>query len=533
MAIKTSSQSLISRGSTTTAISGFGGGASSGASSTITSISYLAANGVALTANAAPTVSNSLIKIVGTGFTSGANVYLNGLLQPSANVTFVNSTELRLNMPPLTTNTYSLMTFDSTGAGAVYYPGVRFDPYAIFGNTSIAIINGRNDTSLTASGYGSGSITFSVAAGNTLPSGLSLAANGLLSGTTTQNTYSFYVNVTDSENQILTQQISLAVTDLVQTTLQYLVVAAGASGGSQAGGGGGAGGLLTGNTAPFDSGTTLTVTVGAGGAGQTGYEGATSSRRGLNGTNSSLIATGVSITSLGGGGGGSDGTDSQGYNAGRQGLTGGSGGGSARYPSDSYPYYGKDPDSKGLGTEGQGYNGGYGTASIGNAGGGGGGGGAGQAGNNNYPDATVWGANAYVYRGGGGGSGLQSSITGTATYYAGGGGGGIWWNNGVVGANGGTGGAGGGGYGSSYVGNGNIYEAAAGEQNTGGGGGGGSYPYYMSAYAGRTGAVPSGGSGVVILRTTSTASGTTGSPTVTTNAGYNVYKFTASGTITF
>jgi hypothetical protein len=37
----------------------------------------------------------------------------------------------------------------------------------------------------------------------------------------------------------------------------------------------------------------------------------------------------------------------------------------------------------------------------------------------------------------------------------------------------------------------------------------------------------------VILRTTSTALATTGSPTVTTDAGYNVYKFTASGTIEF
>jgi hypothetical protein len=60
--------------------------------------------------------------------------------------------------------------------------------------------------------------------------------------------------------------------------------------------------------------------------------------------------------------------------------------------------------------------------------------------------------------------------------------------------------------------------------NTGGGGGGG------SAGGGLGG---TGGSGVVILRTLDTAVATTGSPTVTTDAGYNVYKFTASGSITF
>jgi hypothetical protein len=220
MGIKSSRQSLISRGSTTTAISGFSEGVS--ASSIITSISYLAANGTVLTANAAPTVSNSIIKIVGTGFTSGANVYLNGLLQPSANVTFVNSTELRLNVPPLTTNTYSLMAFDSTGAGTVYYPGVRFDPYPIWttGTYESAVLV---STQFLATGYGSGSISFSLASGNTLPSGLSLAANGLLSGTTSLNTYNFYVNAIDSENQVVSQQITLNVNPPT-----YSVAAAGA-----------------------------------------------------------------------------------------------------------------------------------------------------------------------------------------------------------------------------------------------------------------------------------------------------------------
>jgi hypothetical protein len=42
-----------------------------------------------------------------------------------------------------------------------------------------------------------------------------------------------------------------------------------------------------------------------------------------------------------------------------------------------------------------------------------------------------------------------------------------------------------------------------------------------------------GGSGVVILRTLATAASTTGSPTVTTDGSYNVYKFTGSGSITF
>ena len=67
--------------------------------------------------------------------------------------------------------------------------------------------------------------------------------------------------------------------------------------------------------------------------------------------------------------------------------------------------------------------------------------------------------------------------------------------------------------------------AQAGTPNTGGGGGGSGD--LTSATGG------AGGSGVVILRTTSTAGSTTGSPTITQDGSYNVYKFTADGSITF
>jgi hypothetical protein len=42
-----------------------------------------------------------------------------------------------------------------------------------------------------------------------------------------------------------------------------------------------------------------------------------------------------------------------------------------------------------------------------------------------------------------------------------------------------------------------------------------------------------GGSGVVIISAPRAAASTTGSPTVTTNAGRTIYTFTASGSITF
>ena len=128
---------------------------------------------------------------------------------------------------------------------------------------------------------------------------------------------------------------------------------------------------------------------------------------------------------------------------------------------------------------------------------GGGGGGAGGPGED--PIGT-----ASVRNNVDGGVGLESSITGAPVFYAGGGSG--------------TAGLGG-------VGGGGNSNGSPGQANTGGGGGGG------NSYNANGGGA--GGSGVVILRTFITASATTGSPTVTTDGLYNIYTFTASGSITF
>lgn len=164
--------------------------------------------------------------------------------------------------------------------------------------------------------------------------------------------------------------------------VEYLVVAGG-GGGAIAGGG--AGGMRTGTLA-VTPGSSLTVTVGAGGAAR------------ANGSNSVF----GSITSIGGGAGSDSGT----------GNTGGSGGGG-----------GYTSGSGGAGTSGQGNNGGNGSANSG-----GGGGGAGAVGAN-APSAS---------QGGNGGNGLASSISGVSVTYAGGGGG----SGSSTGSSGGTGGGG-------------------------------------------------------------------------------------------
>ena len=245
-------------------------------------------------------------------------------------------------------------------------------------------------------------------------------------------------------------------------SLSYLVVAAGGGGGGW-GGGGGAGGMLTGSIDTVTSGSSFTMTVGAGGsAGTTAYS------AGGDGGASSLAGSGYTTVSTVGGGGG-------GFYNGNDGRDGGSGGGGGIAESGT-----NNVTSGGSGTAGQGNDGGQGGGRSGVYYGGGGGGGAGQIGQNHVGQT----------RGGHGGSGSLSNITGTDTFYAGGGGGHTDRSGDTnVRALGGPGGGGDGG----------IYlsphrSAEAGDANTGGGGGsatgaGASYDSYSAA----------GGSGIVIV----------------------------------
>ena len=194
-------------------------------------------------------------------------------------------------------------------------------------------------------------------------------------------------------------------TPITNVDVHFLVLAGG--GGSDGDGyyrgGGGAGGLRTstgstysGRGSSLESALTLnlaqnyTITVGAGGAEASG----TYTTNQGNGSDTTF----ASVTSNGGGGASSGSTIGPGV----AGIDGGCGGG-------AFSIYGT-AQSGGLGTTGQGYNGG-GADGTGNGGGGGGGG---TQGNGTGNSSRV---------GGTGGAGTQNDINGTSTYYGSGPGG--------------------------------------------------------------------------------------------------------------
>jgi len=277
--------------------------------------------------------------------------------------------------------------------------------------------------------------------------------------------------------------------------LDYLVVAGGGAGGGPSYphmGGGGAGGYRTsfpgGTKIELASGTTVPITVGAGGS-----NGSISVR--ASSGNDSVFDI---ITSTGGGRGG--GWATPGAAECNAGDPGGSGGGGGGQPAPRPGGTGNQPPF----SPPQGNPGGSSKFPHAPAYNAGGGGGASQAG---VPGDA---GNA-----GDGGDGSYNLISGSPVAYAGGGGGNVY-----PGGTAGSGGVGGGGNG--------VVQAPAtptaqpGTANTGGGGGGGD----------TTG---SGGSGIVIVRSPSTASLVASPPTNTVTslpAGCKVATFTVSGTLT-
>ena len=214
MSFRTTSQS---RGSIQTAknsqviatsISNYNSGATSGP--TITSI-IVTDSGYNNLDDTAVGPSNSFIKIIGTGFITGANVYVGGTQVPVANVTFTSSTELRVALPVLTSGVSSAISiFNSIGSGAIYASNLLASGFPTV--TTSSYLSNSLTISVQLLATGDGTLSYSLKSGSSLPSGLTLSSTGLISGTaTTDSTTTFTVLVNDSQNQTTQQDITLVI----------------------------------------------------------------------------------------------------------------------------------------------------------------------------------------------------------------------------------------------------------------------------------------------------------------------------------
>ena len=334
--------------------------------------------------------------------------------------------------------------------------------------------------------------TYTLEAGS-LPSGLSgastdsgYAITGTPNAVGSNTTSTFTIRAKDAASNTSDRQYTLTVLAPATqsftssgtfsvptgvTAVDVLVVGGGGAGGNHHGAGGGAGGLIYRPGFTVTPGSTISVTVGAGGTGTANFP-APDNPGGLAGASGqdSVFST---LTAKGGGGGG-------GYPNSGNGVPGGSGGGEAgpgqngSVGSAIQPTQGGESGNYGFGNAG-------GSAPTTNNAAGGGGGGAGASGTG--PAST----------GGAGGVGKAYTIADgtTSVYYAGGGGGSFYsFDRGTRGV-GGQGGGGGGGTRCETPGTGHCKPATA---NRGGGGGG------ADRGPGSGGSGGAGGKGIVIVK---------------------------------
>jgi hypothetical protein len=461
--------------------------------------------------------SGETITVSGTNFQSGAVAAIiskTGTVYNAATTTVVNSTTITF---PTTTAMAADVNdpFDVRITNASGLSATGVDVLSLTVNPTFTTASGtlgtiydsqRSSYSLsvvTATNTESDvALTYAVTTGS-LPTGLSLASNGTISGTAsavgtdTTSTFSVTATGTDSSNTsntvTATRSFSITVKAPVFTSffstgpaafsvptgitsVRVLAVAGGAGGGNgfpgdAAGGGGGAGGVVVHNTYPVSPGGSVSLSVGAGGAGGRVDVGTLGNPEPLGMGQAGTPTTFGAITCNGGGGGGHfpDPDAAQG-----QGIPGGSGGGGGGAGGTTKSGGTATQGPSGGGT-GYGYPGGSHTGNGQSQGGtsAGGGGGAGGAGANGVANS----------RGAAGGVGYSWPFNST-TYAGGGGGGGSRSGS----PSGGLGGPGGGGPAGQLTNPASAIAGNPGTTNTGGGGGGGSAGSGGGGVAGGAGA---------------------------------------------
>ena len=148
--------------------------------------------------------SGGYIKITGTGFVSGCTVYYGG--SAATSTTFVSSTEVRAQIGASSSNTYMVYVVNPDSSTGILLNAITFSgtPSWVTGTTlSDQLMDVAFSIQLSATS--DSSVTYSLTAGSSTPSGTTLYSNGAFAGTVTGLTvntnYSFSVEAIDAENQ--------------------------------------------------------------------------------------------------------------------------------------------------------------------------------------------------------------------------------------------------------------------------------------------------------------------------------------------
>lgn len=318
---------------------------------------------------AANSVGGQTITVTGTGFNPNVKVFIGTISggTEAPTVSRANANSLSFTTPTLSEGIYQLYVVnDDGGVGTFPRFQVSGDPsWVTDSSLGQFVISAGMSKQLEATS--DSNVTYTLANGSSLPSGTSLASNGLISGTLTsppvaETTYNFSVVATDQENQssekafsytgiVFTFSISPAVggesnialttgsTFNITTNGAYTITPLGdfsanvqvwgAGGGGYGGGTGGGGGYSTGIIA-FKTGVQYNVVVGSAGASTPSGRAASGAGAGsgieFKSNSTAIIVAGGGGGSAGGGPGQSRGGAGGGGPSGQNALSVGAGG---------------------------------------------------------------------------------------------------------------------------------------------------------------------------------------------------------------
>ena len=165
---------------------------------------------------AADPTGSQTITVNGSGFSSGAAVYVAGSVASS--VTVVSSTQVTFSSPAKSAGNYTLILVNADGGTATFIPGMQYSgvPSWSTSSGSLANVYESGSVSSTLSATSDSTVSYSVTSG-ALPTGVTLTSgSGVIAGTAPSQasgstTYNFTASAIDGENQDTPRNFSVTV----------------------------------------------------------------------------------------------------------------------------------------------------------------------------------------------------------------------------------------------------------------------------------------------------------------------------------
>ena len=165
----------------------------------------------------AANISGGFIIINGQNFISNCQVLIDNT--PATTVTFVSNSIIRAQVPASAEGTTkSIYVVNPDGSSAIIINGLTYSAFPAW-STGSTLTSFEALVPVSIQLSAPSATVYTLAAANTLPSSLSLYANGLIAGTVAANTttnYNFTVNAKDAENQDTNRNFTLPITQNVE-----------------------------------------------------------------------------------------------------------------------------------------------------------------------------------------------------------------------------------------------------------------------------------------------------------------------------